>query len=189
MTKSELRKKYLDKRKNLSNNEVLKLSDMIFRNFISQFEVKEGQKVHVFMSISKFNEVNTGFFFRHFLNNGVRIFLPKMVGDKIIAVEFTKNTEMAQNSWGIAEPVSSTDRGVKDFDYVITPLVYCDPSGERVGYGKGYYDGFFTTIDDRCLKVGVSFFSPQETIDDLTESDVRLDYLVTPTEILSFRGF
>jgi 5-formyltetrahydrofolate cyclo-ligase len=33
------------------------------------------------------------------------------------------------------------------FDYVITPLLYCDSFGNRVGYGKGFYDQFFQTIN------------------------------------------
>ena len=31
----------------------------------------------------------------------------------------------------------------KYFDYVVTPLLYSDDKGNRVGYGKGFYDAFF----------------------------------------------
>ncbi|WP_332020468.1 5-formyltetrahydrofolate cyclo-ligase, partial [Kaistella sp.] len=68
------------------------------------------------------------------------------------------------------------------------PLLYCDQQGNRVGYGKGYYDGFFETVNVETLKIGISFFGPDEEIDDLRENDIPLDYLVTPAEVLSFLG-
>lgn len=188
MTKKKIRKKYLEMRKTLSNDEVLSLSKKIFENFINNFEVKEGQKIHIFISIAKFKEVQTGFFISHFFKNHVQIYLPKMIGDDIITVPFDKNTEMKVNSWGIAEPVQNEDAGVKDFDYIITPLLYCDSEGNRVGFGKGYYDGFFSRINPDCKKIGVSFYNPDEKIDDVSETDIPLDYLVTPTEVLSFNG-
>jgi 5-formyltetrahydrofolate cyclo-ligase len=45
------------------------------------------------------------------------------------------------NNWGISEPVSDEDSGILDFDFVITPFILRQ-KGNRVGYGKGFYDGF-----------------------------------------------
>ncbi len=156
---------------------------------MAQFQPKAGQKVHIFLSIAKFNEVDTGFFIRYFLENDIRIFLPKMIGDKIIAAEYTRDTKMEVNSWGIAEPASDEDSGITNYDFIITPLLYCDPNGNRVGYGKGYYDGFFASVNQECPKIGVGFFAPDVQIEDVSESDVALHYLVTPDEIVSFKGF
>ena len=66
------------------------------------------------------------------------------------------------------------------------PLLYCDDSGNRVGYGKGFYDGFFENLDKDVKKIGVNFFPPKENIEDVFQKDVPLDYLVTPVEVLSF---
>ena len=186
MTKKEIRKKYLEMRKTLSNDEVLSFSKQIFENFIANFKIQEGQKIHIFISVAKFNEVQTVFFISHFLKNNVQVFLPKMTGDDIVAVPFTKDTKMKVNSWGIAEPVSDEDAGITDFDYVITPLLYCNAEGNRVGFGKGYYDRFFAKINPGCKKIGVGFYPPDEKVDDVSPTDVPLDYLVTPVDVLSF---
>ncbi|MGZ5188250.1 MAG: 5-formyltetrahydrofolate cyclo-ligase, partial [Kaistella sp.] len=85
-------------------------------------------------------------------------------------------------------PETNEDSGEKDFDFVITPLLYCDRKGNRVGYGKGYYDGFFESVNSRALKIGLNFFGPDEVIDDVWENDIPLDYLITPVEVLSFFG-
>ncbi len=190
MTKKEFRSLYLAKRKKLSALEVSVGSERIFQRFTDYFPVSEGQKFHIFLSLDKFNEVNTLPFIRFLQGNGVRIFVPKMSQDKIISIEMLENTPMKENSWGITEPESNEDSGVADFDYIITPLLYCDRHGGRVGYGKGFYDRFFTSVNPECIKVGVGFFEPSQAIEDLTEEDIPLDYLVTPDEILSFKmGF
>lgn len=189
MKKAQLRKIYLEKRNELSKEEVRNLSEKIFENFVLQFKPIENQKVHIFLSIEKFNEVNTSLFINYFFQNKIRVFVPKMVGTKLIAVELTENSELEENSWGIVEPVSNEDCGIKHFDFVVTPLLCCDREGNRVGYGKGFYDKFFADLDPSTKKIGVSLFPPIEKIDDVSPSDVPLDYLVTPTEVLSFGIF
>jgi 5-formyltetrahydrofolate cyclo-ligase len=62
--------------------------------------------------------------------------------------------------------------------------LYCDQKGNRVGYGKGFMTVFPKRFGDK--KIGVNYFDPDENIDDVWENDIPLDYLVTPTEVLSF---
>ncbi|WP_027381275.1 5-formyltetrahydrofolate cyclo-ligase [Chryseobacterium daeguense] len=191
MLKSEIRKKYMQKRKALSTDEAFLLSGKIFENFINYFNLASNQSAHIFIPIEKFNEINTNIFIDYFLSRNIRVFVPKVVDTKLISVEIFNDTKFEINSWGISEPVSDEDSGILDFNYVITPLVYCDSKGNRVGYGKGFYDGFFESISGDTKKIGINYFNPDENIDDVWENDIPLDYLVTPTDVLSFlrRGF
>ncbi|QOW10775.1 5-formyltetrahydrofolate cyclo-ligase [Kaistella flava (ex Peng et al. 2021)] len=189
MKKSEIRKVYLEKKESLTETEVQSLSKKIFENFISEFDLKEDQKVHCFLSIPEKGEVDTSPFLKEFFENKIRVFVPKIIKGKLIALEITKETPLIENSWGIKEPEGNEDCGVKDFDFIITPLLYSDQFGNRVGYGKGFYDRFFSEINPNAIKVGVSFFPPNEKVEDVSEFDVQLDYLVTPTEVLSFGSF
>lgn len=188
MLKAELRKKYMQKRKALSIDEAFLLSEKIFKNFIEYFKPSQNQKVHIFIPIEKFKEINTQIFIDYFLSQKIRVFIPKIIETKLISVEIFSDTEYELNSWGISEPVSNEYSGVSDFDFVITPLLYCDSKGNRVGYGKGFYDGFFETISEKTKKIGVNYFNPEENIDDVWENDIPLDYLVTPDAVLSFSG-
>lgn len=187
MNKAEIRKKYLEKRLALSKDEVNFLSEKIFQNFVFDFKPQENQKVHLFLSIEKKNEVNTNFFVDYFFDRNIRVFVPKMLGEKLISVEINRKTESETNDWGILEPISDKDSGISDFDFVITPLLYSDSKGNRVGYGKGFYDQLFSQLSSKTKKIGVNFFNPDENIDDLWENDIPLDYLVTPEDILSFK--
>ncbi|WP_295221642.1 5-formyltetrahydrofolate cyclo-ligase [uncultured Chryseobacterium sp.] len=188
MLKAELRKKYMQKRKALSDDEAFFLSKKIFENFTEYFKPFPGQKVHLFIPIQKFREIDTKIFIDYFLSRSIRVFVPKIVSTQLVSIEVFNNTVYDVNAWGISEPVSNNDTGISDFDFVITPLLYCDSKGNRVGYGKGFYDGFFENVSGSTKKIGVNYFNPDEDIDDTRENDIPLDYLVTPAEVLSFSG-
>ncbi|MCX8525236.1 5-formyltetrahydrofolate cyclo-ligase [Chryseobacterium formosus] len=188
MKKSEIRKLYLQKRKALSSDEIFSLSENIFKNFIDYFKPISGQKVHVFIPIEKFNEIRTQIFIDYFLSRNIQVFVPKIVDTKLISVEIFTESKFEVNSWGISEPISIEDSEISDFDFVITPLLYCDSNGNRVGYGKGFYDHFFENISKETKKIGVNYFNPEAMVEDVWKNDIPLDYLVTPTDVLSFLG-
>ncbi|MCI3937931.1 5-formyltetrahydrofolate cyclo-ligase [Chryseobacterium aahli] len=190
MKKSEIRKLYLEKRKGMSQDEVVSLSEKIFENFVNYFKPISEQKIHIFIPIEKFNEIRTESFIQYFLSRNIQVFVPKIVDTKLISVEIFNETKFEINNWGISEPVSNQDSGIYDFDFIITPLLYCDSKGNRVGYGKGFYDEFFESVSKDSKKIGVNYFDPDDIVDDVWENDIPLDYLVTPKEVLSFlKGF
>lgn len=186
MLKAELRKKYMQKRKALSTDEAFLLSEKILNQFLTYFKPEEGQKIHLFVPIEKFKEIDTQIFINYFLAHNLRVYVPKIVDDQLISIEIFENTVFETNNWGISEPASNQDSGENNFHYVITPLLYCDAKGNRVGYGKGFYDRLFQNVSLETKKIGVNYFDPEEYIDDVWENDIPLDYLVTPTEVLSF---
>ncbi|HFK5511356.1 TPA: 5-formyltetrahydrofolate cyclo-ligase [Elizabethkingia anophelis] len=185
--KSELRKKYLKERKAMSSEDVAFLSEKIFNQYLLQFNVSENQNIHIFLPISAKNEINTHLWIDYFWKKNVNVFIPKMVDNEIISIAYKPDTELALNSWGILEPVSNIAKAV-DFDQVITPLLYADRQGNRIGYGKGFYDRFFSSFKNSVLKIGINYFAPDELIQDADKFDIKLDYLVLPDGMLSFLG-
>jgi 5-formyltetrahydrofolate cyclo-ligase len=63
---------------------------------------------------------------------------------------------------------------------VLVPLLCADPSGHRVGYGKGFYDRYLAKCRPGCLKIGLNYFAPVDQGFDADEHDIRLDACVTP---------
>lgn len=185
LTKKELRSIYKEKRMALSQDEVNFLSKKIFEQFILQFNIIENQKVNVFLPIEKFNEINTQIFIDYFFDKNVRVFVPKIQGENMISVEIFPNSEFEINKWGIKEPISNIDANA-ELDYVLTPLLYCDKFGNRVGYGKGFYDSFFSSDFKIHKKIGLNYFNPQEDVEDVFESDVALDGLITPSQYFDY---
>ena len=67
------------------------------------------------------------------------------------------------------------------------PLLAFDTLGNRVGYGKGYYDTFLNKCRKETVKIGLSFFGAEnEQITDVNENDVKLDYCITPEKVYEF---
>lgn len=169
----------------MSSAEVEDMSKSIFKQFLGAFDMSKVKNVHIFLPIKQKNEVSTWDFIEYFWKEGISVFVPKMAQNEIKTIQLKPDTPLKENDWGILEPEDDFVEDIK-YDIVITPLLYCDNNGNRVGYGKGFYDMFFSKIDHHALKVGVSFFPPEALISDVSEQDVPLDYLVTPTEVLSF---
>lgn len=185
MKKKELRKLYLEKRNSLSEEERERFSIQIFQQFITNFNLSDVKKIHIFLPIKKRNEVNTWYFIRYFWEKRVQVFVPKIENDRMANYRLTPETVLEENDWGILEPVSQKIEEKLELDLVIIPLLYSDNQGNRLGYGKGFYDVFFSE-NSQTKKIGVNFFTPNQDVQDVDLYDIPLDYLVTPSEMLSF---
>jgi 5-formyltetrahydrofolate cyclo-ligase len=98
----------------------------------------------------------------------------------------TDNTRIKKNEYNIPEPVDGLEVPATKIDVVFVPLLAFDKKGHRVGYGKGFYDKFLSECKPETIKIGLSFFEPEELISDVFEGDILLNYGVTPNTIYSF---
>lgn len=187
MTKSELRKIYLQKRLSLSEAEYLQLSQRLCEQFFFCIDVSFVKVLHIFLPIEKKNEPNTWLIIdrirREFPN--VRLSVPKTNGT-MENFYFEGLHQLENNAWGIPEPRQGIPTPIEKIDLVLVPLLAFDQRGHRVGYGKGYYDRFLAESNSDCRKIGLSFFEPVENINDITKDDVPLTECVTPSAFFSF---
>lgn len=189
MNKAELRKLYLEKRESLSIREVVAMSASIAERFFREVDPLTVTAVHTFIRMKRSNEVDTSNIYYKLWSSHpwIRTFAPRTNREagQLENVEFSPATELVENKWGIREPVGeATDAEL--MDAVVVPLLCFDGSGHRVGYGKGYYDEFLSRCRPECKKVGVSFFPPVESIDDLHAGDIPLDLCITPGRVYHF---
>ena len=96
------------------------------------------------------------------------------------------NTKINKNEYNIPEPINGLPVPTEMIDVVFVPLLAYDKQGNRVGYGKGFYDKFLSECKPNVVKIGLSLFEPEELIEDVFENDVKLDFCVNPNEIISF---
>ena len=105
---------------------------------------------------------------------------------QIKSVVVHDETIFKTNGYGIEEPIDGIDMIPTEIDLVIVPLIAFDKMGNRVGYGKGYYDRFLKRCRKDCMKIGFSYFEPVEEIEDVNKLDVKLDIAITPDNIYQF---
>ncbi len=187
MTKAELRKTYKSKRKSLTKEEVVAFSQQI-TNKVKELNIWDKSCYHIFLPIEPQKEINTNELigFLHQLQK--RVVIPKIYAqeNQLISCRFLPTTELVTNKWGILEPEFCRAVDVNKIEVVFIPLLISDQEGNRVGYGKGFYDEFLSNCNEETIKVGLNFFEPINKISDVYAKDIPLDYLVTPQNIYSY---
>lgn len=188
--KTVLRRIYKEKRQLLTLQEREKLTDLMLINF-QQLQLPYAQYVHTYLASSDQNEIDTYIFTRYlsFLNPDLKIVVPKIETSDGSMKHYVLNerTELVLNSFGIPEPSGGEEVSVDKLDIVLTPLLVFDERGYRIGYGKGYYDKFFATCNDRTIKIGLSYFEAIPEINDVNKFDVRLNHCITPEKVYNFK--
>lgn len=186
MLKKDLRVKYSDLRKEISPQSLLHCS-LTIANKVLELPIWSGTFYHIFLAIPDKNEVDTSFLLSVLHGKDKSVVLPK-VSEKNILKHYilTDSTKLALSTWGVPEPVDGIEIQEEKIDVVFVPLLAFDEKGNRVGYGKGFYDNFLSKCKKSVIKVGLSLFGPEDEISDLGQNDVPLNYCVTPNKIYSF---
>ena len=187
MTKNELRIRYKNLRKSLSPDDVA-ANSLAVANQLLALPVWDKSFYHVFLPIAEMNEVDTEFILHILSGKDKHIVISKsdFKTRKMTHFLLTDGTKIKKNAYGIPEPVDGIEIDVPKIDVVFVPLLVFDESGNRIGYGKGFYDKFLAECRPDTVKIGLSIFEAVEPWDDVFESDVKLDYCVTPKKTYVF---
>ena len=194
MDKKSLRQKAKAERQKLTQEEIEDKSLAIANQLLRIDTVPSGRLVwdklyyHLFLTIEEQKEINTEYILQILAGKDKEIVISKCDFTTLGMTHFllTDNTKIKKNSYNVPEPIDGLEVPDAKIDVVFVPLLAYDKQGNRVGYGKGFYDNFLNKCKPETIKIGLSFFPPEEKIDDVSESDVKLDFCVTPDAIFSF---
>ena len=187
MNKATLRTHYKRLRKALSEEQIEDDSLQI-ANQLLLLPIWDHEFYHIFLSIIEHKEVNTDYLLNILSGKDKHIVISKsnFATREMSHVLLTDNTKIKKNKWHIPEPINGIPIASQHIDVVFVPLLAFDLHGHRVGYGKGFYDRFLKNCKADTLKIGVSFFEAETQISDILESDITLDYCITPEKIYRF---
>ncbi len=188
MTKSELRNEFLKLRLGLTTPELASLNEKLCSNFFSSIDLASIKVIHTFLPIHSKKEPNTSLIIDKLKKAfpQTRISIPRVENNHLINFYFEGESQLKKNQWEILEPVSGEPTPTNKIDLVIVPLLAFDKKGNRVGYGKGFYDRFLSECRTDCKKVGLSFFKPVNEITDVDRHDIKLTHCVTSESLYSF---
>ena len=178
--KDKLRQKYKKKRASLTEEAIDGKSLEITNRLVHQ-PIWDYSSYHLFLPIRKQKEVNTEFLMTALQAHDKNVILSSTDFENYSMKHFllTDDTLIKENKMGIPEPVNGFEVGEDRIDVVFVPLLAFDKLGNRVGYGKGFYDRFLVNCRKDVLKVGLSFFEAEDEI-PAHKGDVRLDACQTP---------
>lgn len=187
MTKKELRLKYQALRNALTEEQIDELS-LKLANQSVKMPIWSYTNYHIFLPITEKKEINTEYLLHILSGKDKNILLSKSNFSDGSLTHFllTDNTRIEKNAYNIPEPTTGITVPDQQVDVVFIPLLAFDVTGQRVGYGKGFYDRFLELCRPDVVKIGLSLFDAEEAIADTLNTDIPLDFCITPHKIYSF---
>jgi len=187
MRKEDCRRQFMKARERLSNEQIAQLNQKIYEQ-ITDFDWKHLSYFHAYLSISEKKEVDTSLLINWLWKQKKKVFT-SVINWQLCTLEtvvIQPETTIIKGAFSIPQPVHAAIADPKQMEVVFVPLLAFDLQGNRVGYGKGFYDRFLKQCRPNVLKVGLSFFDPIKKIADVDEFDVPLDVVFTPNQLFSF---
>jgi len=187
MYKKDLRKKYKDLRVALSQ-ETIEDQSLAIANRLLSLDIWDKTYFHLFLTIEEQKEIDTEFILQILAGKDKEIVVSKSDFSTLEMTHYllTDNTKFKKNNYNIPEPIDGIEVPVSKIDVVFVPLLAFDLNGNRVGYGKGFYDNFLSNCKPETIKIGLSFFEAEDKIEDISQNDIQLDFCVTPKRIFTF---
>jgi 5-formyltetrahydrofolate cyclo-ligase len=180
--KASIRKLALKKRQEIPPQIRGQKSLRIKENLFGLREFKDAKIVLFFASFR--DEVETIGMIKEALDMGKRVYLPKVEGNSLGIYEIEGLSDLKAGFMGIPEPEADRDkkRDINQVNVIIVPGAAFDTDGNRLGYGKGYYDRLLR--GNAAPLIALAF--EEQVFEGLPSEphDVRMDIVVTEKRII-----
>ncbi len=175
--KNRLRRDLLEKRRNLPQSLRREKSALILKFLLSEKAFCDALNVALYFPVN--GEVDTREIFRECVDLEKKVFFPKTLDSDLVFLRTRNIEELTPGGFSIPEPPADAERARSDeLDLVLVPGVAFDPSGNRIGYGKGFYDRFLKDIP-RQMRFGLAYrFQVLESVPS-DETDVKTGCIIT----------
>jgi 5-formyltetrahydrofolate cyclo-ligase len=188
LTKDEIRALASQRRMALDAEERRRLDERIAGRVRALPEVASARSVHIYVALRSRGEIETSELISFLRKSGKRIILPAVRNlqspdEGLTHHEWDGSEPLRTNRWGIDEPHAGRAVPVSDIDVIVVPLLAADVEGNRIGYGKGYYDAFLRQT--HAPAVGVVYEACLFDRVPAEEHDVPLDVIVTEKRVVT----
>jgi 5-formyltetrahydrofolate cyclo-ligase len=193
-TRQSLRKAFRDKRLSLSNEQQTTAAQGLVKQYQKNALFQDARNVALYLSFN--GEVNTQPLIDYLWSMNVDVFVPILhpfCKGHLLFQEFTHNTKMRENHFGISEPTLDVQRvcPVENLSIIFTPLVAFDLSGNRLGMGGGFYDRTLARLKklgekSQPIVVGLAHELQKSATLPTETWDIGLPYILTSNKLYSF---
>ncbi len=158
--KALLRKALIMQRNALSKEEWESKSQAIGRHILQSKEYKNADVIHCFVSMNERFEVDTHSLINTMLSSGKKVVIPitDFENGVLKHTEIIDFSKLQPNKWGVLEPKEIEPVAIDTIDLILVPLLGADLNGNRLGYGKGFYDRFLKEISAPAFGLIMSDF-------------------------------
>lgn len=174
-TKKELRTEYKKKRNEMSKEKKDALSAEICGHILGSGLYQQAETIFAYYPLG--NEVSLLPVIDDALLSGKKIAFPKVEGEDIVFYQVEDLTELREGTFHVMEPSGGLVTEEKDALALIPGVVF-DMDGNRIGYGKGFYDRYLGKFQE-LTTLGIAYeFQLVESF-EADMRDKKMDYLVT----------
>lgn len=188
--KKEIRAGFLLRRKALSSEECRLKSGEIAKRFLASPEFNAAQTIHFYLAMAA--EVQTDEMIREALRMKKRVVVP-LVQPETKSLALSELIELHPSKlqpgpYGISEPRLEYRKKVdpREVELWVVPGVAFDETGNRLGFGGGYYDRLLSSARGR--KVGVAFEFQVLNRLPIEETDHPVDLIMTEKRTIHIQG-
>jgi len=180
MDKKLLRNSIRKKREELSDNYIETYSKRVRKNLFSTSFFKEAKTILSYSNIK--NEISTKDLNQKIMEEKT-LLLPKInKNDEFEALLCEKTSRLSTNNrYSIPEVLRSKKYNIHEIDLIIVPGIVFNKKGNRIGFGKGYYDKFLKDFRGITVSLAYPFQIVKEEFRE--EHDVSVDYIITSENV------
>lgn len=163
----------LERRNRLNSQEIAKRSKSIQEFVINNNEFQSAKVVGAYFAFG--SEVATELIIERAKMLGKKIALPRVEEDKITFYELSSTKSLIRGRFGIMEPPPYGH--MDEIDLLVVPGIAFDIKGNRLGYGKGFYDRLLS--GKRTFSIGLAYSF--QLLENLSHDryDKRLDAIAS----------
>ena len=140
MDKQALRKEIRDKKRAMTEAEIVAASQRLAELFVASEAYRQAKTIYGYLPYNQ--EVRTVPMLEQALADGKRVAVPKCYGDEMRFIYLEDLSQVEKGYCGIPEPIADEPIAEDETALVLMPGLAFDPQGHRMGYGGGFYDKF-----------------------------------------------
>ena len=143
MDKKELRRQIRDRKRAMTETEIVEKSEKLGALFAASPLYQSAKTIYGYLPYNQ--EVRTIPMLEQALKDGKRVAVPKVIGDEMVFIYMDDLSKVEEGYAGIPEPVANGPAADDPHALVLMPGLAFDPQGHRIGYGGGFYDKFLAS--------------------------------------------
>lgn len=177
--KDALRKELLSKRKGLPRESVLARSAAVKESLFSFRPFAEASSVMFYVSFGK--EVFTHRMIEESFPKKA-VVVPKTFGENIMPCKICSLSELSRSYFNVLEPIKENPFPPSRLDVIIVPGLGFTAKGDRIGYGKGFFDRFLEKTN--AFKIGLCFDEFLLEKIPVEAGDRKVDAVITDKRVI-----
>ncbi|MDD6193452.1 MAG: 5-formyltetrahydrofolate cyclo-ligase [Lachnospiraceae bacterium] len=181
-TKSSLRRQLIALRKDMPEEQRCKEATDICDYLLRTKMLQETDVVMLYAAKSP--EVTLDAVFAWALAQDKMVCFPRVSGEEMDFYYVENASDLIPGNFGVREPAAYCQLATFTKAVCVVPGVAFDKTGNRMGYGKGYYDRYLSRSTAEIYKIGVCYDEQLQDEIPAMGHDIKMDLVVSASNVI-----